>query len=276
LRNAALAAAGGALGGCDPDLLNLLNQGEEQLWGMNVHPFGGELGEAQIEVLRRLGIRRVRMTLGLHDDLAGRYLRGFGAEYIGIVGDFNDPYPSVAAWPGLVRRAVQRSPGLFCYEILNEPMLVAPGDYVERYLRPAYEIIKSINPSYRVAAAAPTGTSNGRLYFLQMTEAGADELCDFRAAHLYADNPEIYLKGTRRPFLVTESGVENPARHVDWYARTMTHLSGVLETERVYFYVLADSSDTGWAVISNRSRPGAIGILSPLHDYIRAKYGNAG
>jgi hypothetical protein len=214
------------------------------------------------------------MTLGLHDDLAGRYLRGFGAEYIGIVSDFNDPYPSPAAWPGLVRRAVQRSPGLFCYEILNEPTLIAPQDYVERYLRPAYEIIKSINPSYRVAAAAPTGTSGGRVYFFQMTDAGADDVCDFRAAHLYTDQPEVYLKGTRRPFLITESGVNDRGGHLNWWAKTMTHISGVLETERLYFYVLSDSEDSDFALISRFSRPGAVTVLSPLHDYIRAKYGS--
>jgi len=274
LRNAALAAAGGALAGCDPDLLNLLNEGEERLWGMNVHPAAGELGAAQIEALNRLGIRRVRMTLGLHDDLAGSYLRGFGAEYVGIVADFGDPFPSPAAWPALVRRAVQRSPGLFCYEILNEPMQIAPGDYVERYLRPAYDIIKSINPTYRVAAAAPTGTSNGRTYFFQMTDARADDWCDFRAAHLYTDQPEVYLKATRRPFLITESGINDRGRHLDWWSKTMSRISGVLETERLYFYVLSDSEDSGFALISRSSRPGAIAVLSPLYDYIRGKYGS--
>ena len=272
LRSAAVVAAGGVLSGCDTDLLKLLNQGEEQLWGMNVHPYGGELGEAQIEVLRSLGIRRVRITLGLHSDLAGNYLRRFQAEYIGLVGDYNDPHPSPSLWPGLVRQAVERSPGLFCYEILNEPT-ISPGAYVEQYLRPAYEIIKAINPAYRVAAAAPPGTSGGLSYFYQMTEAGADSWCDFRAAHLYSDHPEAFLKGTRRPFLITESGVLDPSRHVDWYARTMTHLSGVLETDRVYFYTLADQPDTGWAIISSQSRPGRIGILSPLHNYIKVKYG---
>lgn len=273
LKTAALAAAGTALAGCNPDLIDVFNQGEEQLWGLNVHPFSGELGSAQIEAMRQLGIRRVRMTLGLHSDLAGPYLRGYSAEYIGLVNDFDDPIPSAAAWPDLVRRAVERSPGLFCYEILNEPVSLTPSVYVEEYLKPAYQIIKGINPAYRVAAAAPTGTSSGRLDFYQMTSAGADSWCDYRAAHLYADNPEYYLAGTRRPFLVTESGVQDRSRHVNWWADTMTHISGVLETDRVYFYVLSDSEDSGWALISRFSRPGSIGILSPLYDYIKGKYG---
>jgi hypothetical protein len=273
LRAAGLAAAGTALAGCDRDLLDIFNRGEEQLWGMNVHPYGGPLGDAQIEVLRRLGVRRVRMTLGLRDNLAAPYLNAFHAEYVGLVDDFDPGLPDPASWPGLVRRAVERAPGLFCYEILNEPMSLSPGVYVEQYLKPAYQVIKGINPGYQVAAAAPAGTSGGRLYFYQMTDAGADSWCDYRAAHLYVDNPEVYLKGTRRPFLITESGIEDPAQHVNWWSKTMTHLSGVLETDRLYFYTLADVPDTGWAIISSGSRPGNIQVLSPLHDYIRTKYG---
>jgi hypothetical protein len=272
LKQATLAAAGAALAGCDTELFNVFNKGEEQLWGLNVHPYGGELGSAQIEALRQLGIRRIRMTLGLHSDLAGPYLRAFGAEYVGLVSDFNDPVPSASSWPSLVRRAVERAPGLFSYEILNEPTL-QPSVYVEQYLRPAYEIIKGINPGYKVAAAAPLGTADGRLDFYQMTDAGADSWCDYRAAHLYNDNPELYLKGTSRPILVTEAGVEDPARHVDWWVKSMTHISGVLETDQLYFYTLADQPDTGFAIISSRSRPGRIEKLSPLYDYIRGKYG---
>jgi len=273
LTRAALAAAAAALPGCDSDLLDIFNKGEEQLWGLNVHPIGGALFDAQIETLRRLGVRRVRITLGLNTDLAAPYLRAFRAEYIGLLDHFNAGIPDPAAWPAIVRRAVERAPGLFCYEVLNEPMSLPPGVYVEQYLKPAYQVIKGINPAYQVAAGAPTGTANGRTYFYQMTEAGADRWCDYRAAHLYADNPEVFLKGTNRPFLITETGIEDPARHVDWWSRTMTHISGVLETERLYFYALATTPDTGWAIISSGSRAGNVRVLSPLYDYIRTKYG---
>ncbi|MHB8834155.1 MAG: hypothetical protein ACYC9Y_00340 [Candidatus Methylomirabilia bacterium] len=273
LKSAALAAAGTTLAGCNSDLLNIFNTGKEQLWGMNVHSFDGALGSAQIEALRQLGVRRVRLTLGLHSDAAAPYLRGYDAEYVGLVADYLDPIPSPSAWPGLVRRAVERAPGLFCYEILNEPVSLTATAYVEQYLKPAYQIIKGINPGYKVAAAAPTGTSGGRVDFYAMTSAGADSWCDYRAAHVYTDNPEYYLAGTDRPFLITESGVQDPARHVDWWVRTMTHISGVLETDRVYFYTLSDSTDSGWALISRHSRPGAIRVLSPLYDYIKSKYG---
>jgi hypothetical protein len=270
---AAAAAGGAALAGCDSELLNILNKGEEQLWGMNVHPFGGALFDAQVETLRRLGVQRVRITLGLHADLAGPYLREFRAEYIGLLDHFNRGVPDPADWPGVVRRAVERAPGLFCYEVLNEPMPLQPRVYVEQYLRPAYEVIKEINPGYQVAAAAPTGTADGRTYFYQMSEAGADRWCDYRAAHLYVDNPEVYLKGTNRPFLITETGIEDPARHVSWWSKSMTHIGAVLETERLYFYALATTPDTAWSVISSRSQGGRVEVLSPLHDYIRDRYG---
>lgn len=273
LKSAAVAAGGAALGGCDPELLDVFNKGEEQLWGMNVHPVGGTLFGAQVEALRRLGIRRVRITLGLHSDLAGPYLRAFPAEYVGLLDDFNAGVPDPGAWPGLVRRAVERAPGLFCYEVLNEPMSLAPRVYVEQYLRPAYEVIKGINAAWQVAAAAPTGTSDGRLYFYQMSDAGADRWCDQRAVHLYLDNPEVYLKGTDRPFLVTETGIEDPARHVNWWSKSMAHIGAVLETKRLYFYALATTPDTGWALISSRSSGGHVQVLSPLYDYIRLKYG---
>jgi len=273
LKGAALAAAAAALPGCNTDLLNAFNQGEEHLWGLNVHPFSGDLFGAQIEAMQQMGIQRVRMTLGLHSDLAGPYLRSYGAEYVGLVSDFDDPIPNAAAWPDLVRNAVLRSPGLFCYEILNEPVDLTPAVYVEQYLTPAYQIIKGINPGYRVAAAAPTGTSSGRLDFYQMTSAGADSWCDYRAAHLYSDNPEYYLSGTKRPFLVTETGIDDPARHVPWWQDTMAHISGVLETDRVYFYSLSNSEDSGYAIISRYSRPGALGIMSPLYEYLKGKYG---
>jgi len=273
LKQASLAAAGTALAGCNSDLLNIFNQGKEKLWGLNVHSFTGAIAGAQIEALQQLGIRRVRIALGLHSDLAGPYLRGYAAEYVGLVHDYNDPVPNPSAWPDLVRRAVERSPGLFSYEILNEPVSLTSSVYVEQYLKPAYQIIKGINPGYQVAAAAPPGTSGGRLDFYAMTSAGADDWCDYRAAHVYQDNPEYYLEGTSRPFLITETGVQDPARHVDWWTNTMTHISGVLSTDRLYLYTLSDSEDSGWALISRNSRPGAIRVLSPLYDYIKSKYG---
>jgi hypothetical protein len=269
----AAGAAALASAGCSDKLLNLLERGEEQLWGMNVHPYPGALQDAQVEALRRLGIRRIRMTLGLHANLAGPYLSRYPAEYLGLVSDFDDPYPSARAWPGLVRSAVLRSPGVTTFEILNEPNQISTRNYIDRYLKPAYDVIKGINPGYRVVAAAPGDTSGGRTDFYAMTQEGADSFCDARAVHLYASDADRYLLGTNRPFLVTETGVADPARHVAWWQDNMAKMSGVLETGEVYFYALATDPDEAWSLISSRSVPGGIGILSPLYDYIRTKYG---
>ena len=90
----------------------------------------------------------MRITLGLHTDLAGPYLRGYSAEYVGLLGRLQRPDPDPAArGRSSSGRAVQRSPGLFCYEVLNEPMSLTPRVYVEQYLKPAYEVIKGINPA---------------------------------------------------------------------------------------------------------------------------------
>jgi hypothetical protein len=124
-----------------------------------------------------------------------------------------------------------------------------------------------------VAAAAPAGTASGKTWFLQMTDAGADEWCDFRAAHLYSDETAVYLTGTRRPILVTETGVQDRGRHVDWWSDTMTNISGAFDTDRLYFYALCDSEDSAFAIIGKDSRAGAINVLSPLYDYVRGKYG---
>lgn len=243
---------------------------------MNVHPFPGELADAQIEALRSLGIRKVRISLGLHEDLAGRYLPALGAlgaEVVGLVDDFERTPPEPSAWPSTVRRVVGRAPGLFGYEILNEPLYLSPEAYVRDYLRPAYEIVKSVSPSSPVVAGAPSSTIGGREYFFRMTEAGADSWCDYRAAHIYNEHPENYVPWTGKPFLVTESGVADPALHVDWWSRVMKNMSGVLGTDRVYWYALADSEDDGFAVISRHSRPGAIVALSPLYQHLRGKAG---
>jgi hypothetical protein len=103
-----------------------------------------------------------------------------------------------------------------------------------------------------------------------MSDAGADSYCDYRAVHLYNNNPEIYLTGTDRPFMVTESGTSNRDGHLSWWKDTMPHISKILDTSRLYFYVLLDRPDTGYSLISER--PGADGAprpVSPVYDHIR-------
>jgi hypothetical protein len=273
LKLAAAGALGAALPGCDNKWLNLVGDGEEKFWGLNVHPYGGSLDELQLRALRELGIGRIRITLGLGRDLAGIYLRSYPAEYLGLISDFNLGRPSAAAWPSQVREAVGRSGGVSYLQVLNEPDVfhgIGPEVYVNDFLRPAYEIIREMRPDVPIVSAAPANTSGGRIYFFQMTEAGADRYCDFRAVHMYSSNPEIFLAGTERPFIVTETGTRNRANHVSWWKDNMPNISKTLDTDKLYFYVLLDRPDDGLSLIagtpdgSGNPRP-----ISPLYDYIR-------
>jgi hypothetical protein len=273
LKKLAAVALGASLPACDNKFMNLFGSGEEKLWGLNVHPYGGSLDTLQLQALAELKIRKIRITLGLGRDLAGVYLGSYPAEYVGLISDFDLSRVSPASWPGMVRDVVDRSAGVSFYEILNEPELfmgLSPEVYVKSYLRPAYEIIRERRPSVPVIAAAPVGTAGGRTYFYQMTDAGADDYCDFRAAHLYDDNPEVFLAGTDRPFMVTETGKSIRERHLSWWQDTMSHISKVLDTERLYFYVLLDRPDTGFSLIaSSPDAAGNVRPVSPLYTYIK-------
>ena len=273
LKLAAAGTLGAALPGCDSKWFNLLGEGEEKFWGLNVHPYGGQTDQMQIRALQELGITKIRITLGLGRDLAGPYLNSYPAEYLGLISDFNLGRPSAAAWPGQVREAVSRSGSVTYFQVLNEPDVfhgISPEVYVKDFLRPAYEIIREMRPDIPVVSAAPANTSGGRIYFFQMTDAGADDYCDFRAVHMYSSNPEVFLAGTDRPFMVTETGTRNRTRHVSWWQDDMPNISKVLDTDKLYLYVLLDRPDDGLSLIA--STPDGSGNprpISPLYDYIR-------
>jgi hypothetical protein len=273
LKLAAAGALGAALPACDNKWLNLIGEGDEKFWGLNVHPYGGQTDQMQIQALRELGITKIRITLGLGRDLAGVYLRSYPAEYLGLISDFNLGRPSAAAWPSQVREAVGRSGGVTYLQVLNEPDVfhdIGPEVYVNDFLRPAYEIIREMRPDIPIVSAAPANTSGGRVYFFQMTEAGADKYCDYRAVHMYSSNPEVFLAGTDRPFIVTETGTRNRANHVSWWKDDMSNISKAFDTDKLYLYVLLDRPDDGLSLIaSTPDRSGKPRPISPLYDYIR-------
>ncbi len=275
LKLAAAGAVGATLPGCSEKFLNFLGSGDEKLWGFNVHPYGSSM-EVQLKALSELNVRKIRITLGLGRDLASPYISAYPAEYLGIVGDFNLSGVNPASWPNLVRQTVGWSHGVSYFEILNEPDVFHTFDaaaYVRDYLRPAYEIIRELRPSIPVVAAAPAGTTGGRMYFYQMTDAGADDYCDFRAVHLYNNNPEIYLAGTDRPFMVTETGKNTPDKHLSWWVDTMPHIGKILDTEHLFFYVLLDRPRTGYGLIEQSFDPeGGVRPTGPLYDHIRDSY----
>lgn len=274
LKLVAAGALGAALPGCSDKLSNLFGPENERLWGLNVHPYTGEYADVQLQALREMGIEKIRITLGLESDLAGHYVSSYPAQYIGLVGDFNLGGVTARRWPQIVRNVLNRSPDVSYLEILNEPyafMRLSAGEYVMDYLRPAFEIIREKRPGTPVIAAAPRGTSDGSIYFYQMTDAGADNYCDFRGVHLYNNDSESYLFGTDRPFMVTETGTDDPGGHVRWWTDNMPHMSRVLNTDQLYFYVLMDRPATGHNIISpdTGGQPKAV---SPLYDYIIANY----
>lgn len=265
-----------ALSGCSERLLSLLDEGSEQLWGMNVHAYPEPLASLQVEALRALGIRRVRISLGLSRDLAGPYLASYGADWLGILTDYQLGGVTRRSWPRLVREVMDRLQPLWAVEVLNEPDLflgLSAAEYVGEYLRPAWEIIKERRPSLPVVAAAPAGTQNGVYYFYRMTDAGADRYCDYRGVHLYSDSPGQYLYGTRKPFMVTESGTGDRGGHVRWWRETMAHISGVLDTPYLFYYALMESPPTGHNLIADAAGPDGRPLpVSPLYDYIRTAY----
>jgi hypothetical protein len=274
LKLAAAGATGLALPSCNSKWFNLFGDGDEEFWGLNVHPYSGSLYTLQLAALRELNIQKIRITLGLGRDLAGPYLSGYQAEYLGIISDFDNWRVNVSTWSANVRDAVNRSAGISYYQVLNEPGLfhnISASEYVNSYLRPAYNIIRELRPGVPVVAAAAPSTSAGLFYFLQMSEAGADSYCDYRAVHAYGGGgPELYLSGTDRPFIVTETGTGNRSRHLSWWTDEMSSISRILDTDRLYFYVLLDQPDGGKSLISGT--PDAQGNPQPvstLYNYIK-------
>ncbi len=263
-------------GGCSL-LEKFLESKDEQLWGMNVHPYTGELFNLQIRALQELGIAKVRITLGIHSDMASRYINAYPVKYLGIIGDYNLSGVTPAAWPNMVRQVVLRNPGVNYFEVLNEPDLfmgLTAAAYVNNYLKPAYPIIKGLRPDAKVVSASPRGTAEGVPYFNAMTSAGADDWCDYRGAHLYHNNPEQYAPLSRKPFMVTETGAKVKAEQIDWWTNKMPNMANFLETDEIYFYVLMDNPDAdGFSLIANYAGPGgSVVAVSPLYDYIKTSY----
>jgi hypothetical protein len=273
-------AGGGALGlllpGCSENLLSLFDHGSESLWGFNVHTYSGSKQTLQLAALRDLGVSKIRITLGLSSDLAGGYINSYAASYLGLLNDYNLSGVTAASWPSLVRQVMNRGYSLSAIEILNEPDLflqLSAATYVQSYLKPAWEIIKSIAPSLPVVAAAPRGTQDGVIYFFQMTDAGADSFCDYRGVHLYSDTPEQYRYGSDKPFMITETGTSTPSQHKSWWRDSMTHISGVLDTSELYWYALMNSPVDGYSLIADTADAQGNPVpRSDLYQYLKDTY----
>lgn len=205
----------------------------------------------QRDALRALGTPWIRLTLGLttQTDAARAYV-GAGPSVLGLVSDFQSGPIDAARWPDLVEATLRRYPQVRRAELLNEPERfngLSAERYVREYLRPGFERIRERLPGVAVVAAAPVGDRRqGPERFGRLTDAGADDFCDYRAVHVYFDDGGALAAiagATRRPVLVTETGTSTPGQHVRWYGEVIPRIRATLGAELVFWYVLLESAD---------------------------------
>jgi hypothetical protein len=255
-RRRLLAGLGGALaaGACADGRRRSVTESESaaaEPLPFNVHPLGGQFESLQRDALRLLGTPWIRVTLGLVTDVdaARPYVR-MVPNVLGLVSDFRLGRIDPAEWPGLVEATLRRHPLVRRAELLNEPERfngLSPGRYVQEFLRPGWERIRERFPGVAVVAAAPVGDRrHAPDHFRRLTDAGADEFCDFRAVHVYFDDDGALgaiAGGTRRPILVTETGISDPRQHVRWHAEVLPRIRASLGAELVFWYVLLESAN---------------------------------
>jgi hypothetical protein len=221
------------------------------LLSFNVHPLGGQFQALQQDALRTVAPPWIRVTLGLATatDAARPYVR-LGPQMLGLVSDFQTRAIDPQEWLQALEATLRRYPDISRAELLNEPERfngIPPARYVQEYLRPGYDLIRRKFPAVRVVAAAPVGDRRqGPDSFRRLTDAGADEVCDFRAVHVYFDDERALRtirQSTSRPILVTETGSSAPGQHVHWYTSVVPRIRGALAAEPVFWYVLLESAD---------------------------------
>jgi hypothetical protein len=243
-----------ASAGCGDSRKRSLTATETALGGeplsFNVHPLGGGFQSLQRDALRILGTPWIRVTLGLVTDVgaAGSYVR-LAPSLLGLVSDFRTGAIDPGDWLTLLAATLRRYPQVRRAELLNEPERfygLSPERYVREFLRPGYELIRDRFPGVQVVAAAPIGDrKKAPERFRRMTDAGADDMCDYRAVHVYFDDDGALgaiAGGTRRPILVTETGINAPGQQVRWYTEVVPRIRGALGAELVFWYVLLESA----------------------------------
>ncbi len=227
----------------------------------NVQPLGGASQALQQQAIRALALRSIRVTLGLASDVAAAhpYVRSV-PEALGLVADFNLGPIDPAQWPSLLDATLRRYPEVRWAELLNEPDHfngLSPERYVQDFLRPGFALVRDRFPGTAVVAAAPVGTlTQAPDRFQRLTAAGADEVCDFRAIHVYFDDDRALAaiaRATGRPILVTETGTNVASQHVRWYTEVIPRIRRALGAELIFWYDLLESADAypGFSVIAN-------------------------
>lgn len=234
--------------------------GRRDALSFNVHPLGGAALGLQGNAIAALAPPWIRVTLGLVSGTdEARPYSALGPSLHGLVADFRLGPIDPAEWLPLLEGTMRRNPAARRVELLREPERVnglGAEQYVQEFLRPGYQRIRDRFPGVQVVAAAPGGDRRSAPQrFQRLTDAGADEFCDYRAAHVFFEDAGAWSAiraATRRPILVTETGVDTPGRHVSWYTDIIPAMKSVLGAEQVFWYVLLESPSLASGPVSYR------------------------
>lgn len=236
-----------------------VDPGVQGVLGFNVQPYSGFLS-VQIQALSDIKANWIRTTLGIISDTGSPYVASTQTTVLGLIADFNLGPIDKTTWPDQVEAVIRRYPSIQYFEILNEPAVfngISNTDYVRDYLQPAHDRIREKFPSVNIVAAAPVGQPSGIEDFTQMSLAGADDFCDFRAVHIYFDNSltapwTSFQRTTRKPIMVTETGTNQPGQHLSWWNNQIPEMKRVLTTDFVFYYVLLEQPFRGFGIIDGQ------------------------
>jgi hypothetical protein len=235
------------------------------------------LVDIQMKLVYELGFEQMRMMISFErfgpNFFAAipyvRAARALGIDVVGIVDQFSgvdlvrairDPVTRCEVLETYARifggfvpaasDAVAR-PGRFAAQILNEPTHfygISPDVYVREFLRPAYLHLKEDDPSIRIVSTAPVSSADGFLRLQRMIEAGAENVCDFLAFHIYSARfVERLGELTEKPVWVTESGAEGTERHLPWFTSVFDAIRNAIPmAERIYWFDLFDRQANGF------------------------------
>lgn len=231
------------------------------------------LVDLQMKLVYELGFSHMRITIAFEEFGANfaaaipyvRAARALGIDVLGIATDFSgfalvraitddttrdDVLETYARIFGdAIPKASPAIPrlGRFSAQILNEPAHffgISPETYVRDFLRPAYLHLKEDDPSITIVAAAPVSNAAGVLRAQAMIEAGVENVCDRLAYHVYSPRfIERLGRLSDKPAWITESGVDETSRHLDWWTTTFAEIrAGIPTAEEVFWFDLYDKN----------------------------------
>lgn len=270
-----------------------------------------DLVDLQMKLVYELGFEWIRLTISFNrfgpDFLAAipyvRAARALGINVLGVIGQFTgfdlvqalsrpdtreevlDVYQLVFDDVVPVASPAVPVPGRFAAQVLNEPtqfLGIPPDVYVRKYLAPSAVHLKEDDPSLLVVSAATVGSLDGLLRTRALFESGVEHFCDRVAYHLYSRALIPHLRRlATRPVWVTESGIADPARHLEWvtdtFARIRDEIDGV---ENIFYFDLFDREPQRFRLVDvvEGPEPGVFAVIesSTLIQYFLDRVSAAG